>query len=116
MRRRRAANGAVRSAPDRGKAAQGSIRWISTFHVPDVRRPKMVRLPVLAMVTSICQGNCAIPVRRDIAMTGEVSLRRGNASISAALKEKLFGGAQRRVFHHRSDPRVRTKKTAGYPG
>ena len=43
----------------------------------------------LAMVTSIVSVLTQIPVRRDIAMTGEVSLR-GNAMPIGGLKEKLL--------------------------
>ncbi|AGI68826.1 ATP-dependent protease La [Octadecabacter antarcticus 307] len=58
-------------------------------HVPDGATPKDGPSAGLAMVTSIVSVLTKIPVRRDIAMTGEVSLR-GNAMPIGGLKEKLL--------------------------
>ncbi len=58
-------------------------------HVPDGATPKDGPSAGLAMVTSIVSVLTDIPVRRDIAMTGEVSLR-GNAMPIGGLKEKLL--------------------------
>jgi ATP-dependent Lon protease len=58
-------------------------------HVPDGATPKDGPSAGLAMVTSIVSVLTRIPVRRDIAMTGEVSLR-GNAMPIGGLKEKLL--------------------------
>ena len=58
-------------------------------HVPDGATPKDGPSAGLAMVTSIVSVLTQIPVRRDIAMTGEVSLR-GNAMPIGGLKEKLL--------------------------
>ncbi len=58
-------------------------------HVPDGATPKDGPSAGLAMVTSIVSVITGIPVRRDIAMTGEVSLR-GNAMPIGGLKEKLL--------------------------
>ncbi len=58
-------------------------------HVPDGATPKDGPSAGLAMVTSIVSVLTQIPVRRDIAMTGEVSLR-GNAMAIGGLKEKLL--------------------------
>ncbi|SEL13858.1 endopeptidase La [Jannaschia helgolandensis] len=58
-------------------------------HVPDGATPKDGPSAGLAMVTSIVSALTQIPVRRDIAMTGEVSLR-GNAMPIGGLKEKLL--------------------------
>ncbi len=58
-------------------------------HVPDGATPKDGPSAGLAMVTSIVSVMTGIPVRRDIAMTGEVSLR-GNAMPIGGLKEKLL--------------------------
>ena len=58
-------------------------------HVPDGATPKDGPSAGLAMVTSIVSVLTGIPVRRDIAMTGEVSLR-GNAMAIGGLKEKLL--------------------------
>jgi len=58
-------------------------------HVPDGATPKDGPSAGLAMVTSIVSVMTQIPVRKDIAMTGEVSLR-GNAMPIGGLKEKLL--------------------------
>ncbi len=58
-------------------------------HVPDGATPKDGPSAGLAMVTSIVSVLTQIPVRKDIAMTGEVSLR-GNAMAIGGLKEKLL--------------------------
>jgi ATP-dependent Lon protease len=58
-------------------------------HVPDGATPKDGPSAGLAMVTAIVSVLTGIPVRRDIAMTGEVSLR-GNAMPIGGLKEKLL--------------------------
>jgi ATP-dependent Lon protease len=58
-------------------------------HVPDGATPKDGPSAGLAMVTAIVSVLTGIPVRRDIAMTGEVSLR-GNAMAIGGLKEKLL--------------------------
>ncbi|MGL6210739.1 MAG: S16 family serine protease, partial [Paracoccaceae bacterium] len=56
---------------------------------PDGATPKDGPSAGLAMVTSIVSVLTQIPVRKDIAMTGEVSLR-GNAMAIGGLKEKLL--------------------------
>ncbi|SFI84613.1 endopeptidase La [Celeribacter neptunius] len=58
-------------------------------HVPDGATPKDGPSAGLAMVTTIVSVLTQIPVRKDIAMTGEVSLR-GNATAIGGLKEKLL--------------------------
>jgi len=58
-------------------------------HVPDGATPKDGPSAGLAMVTSIVSVLTQIPVRKDVAMTGEVSLR-GNAMPIGGLKEKLL--------------------------
>ena len=58
-------------------------------HVPEGATPKDGPSAGLAMVTSIVSVLTGIPVRKDIAMTGEVSLR-GNAMPIGGLKEKLL--------------------------
>ena len=58
-------------------------------HVPDGATPKDGPSAGLAMVTSIVSVLTQIPVRKDVAMTGEVSLR-GNAMAIGGLKEKLL--------------------------
>ena len=58
-------------------------------HVPEGATPKDGPSAGLAMVTSIVSVVTGIPVRKDIAMTGEVTLR-GNALAIGGLKEKLL--------------------------
>ncbi len=58
-------------------------------HVPDGATPKDGPSAGLAMVTSIVSVLTQTPVKKDIAMTGEVSLR-GNAMPIGGLKEKLL--------------------------
>ena len=58
-------------------------------HVPEGATPKDGPSAGVAMVTSIVSVLTGIAVRKDIAMTGEVSLR-GNAMPIGGLKEKLI--------------------------
>ena len=58
-------------------------------HVPEGATPKDGPSAGLAMVTSIVSVITGIAVRRDVAMTGEVTLR-GNALPIGGLKEKLL--------------------------
>ncbi len=58
-------------------------------HVPEGATPKDGPSAGVAMVTSIVSVMTGIPVRKDIAMTGEVTLR-GNVLAIGGLKEKLL--------------------------
>jgi ATP-dependent Lon protease len=85
-----AASSYVRSiAPQIGVKPPRLDRWDIHVHVPDGATPKDGPSAGLAMVTAIVSVLTQIPVRKDIAMTGEVTLR-GNASAIGGLKEKLL--------------------------
>ena len=58
-------------------------------HVPEGATPKDGPSAGAAMVTAIVSSLTDIPIRRDIAMTGEVNLR-GNVTAIGGLKEKLL--------------------------
>jgi len=85
-----AASSYVRSiAPQIGVKPPKFDKMDIHVHVPDGATPKDGPSAGLAMVTSIVSVLTQIPVRKDIAMTGEVSLR-GNAMPIGGLKEKLL--------------------------
>jgi ATP-dependent Lon protease len=85
-----AAGSYVRSiAPEIGVKPPLFDRMDIHVHVPDGATPKDGPSAGLAMVTSIVSVLTGLPVRRDVAMTGEVSLR-GNAMAIGGLKEKLL--------------------------
>ena len=85
-----AASSYVRSiSPQLGIKPPKFEKWDIHVHVPDGATPKDGPSAGLAMVTSIVSVLTQIPVRKDIAMTGEVTLR-GNALAIGGLKEKLL--------------------------
>ncbi|MCC1492331.1 endopeptidase La [Cognatishimia sp. F0-27] len=85
-----AASSYVRSiAPQIGVKPPRFDKWDIHVHVPDGATPKDGPSAGLAMVTGIVSVLTGIPVRKDIAMTGEVTLR-GNATAIGGLKEKLL--------------------------
>ncbi|WP_412508661.1 endopeptidase La [Roseovarius sp. SYSU LYC5161] len=85
-----AANSYVRSvSPQLGIKPPRFDKLDIHVHVPDGATPKDGPSAGLAMVTAIVSVLTGIPVRKDIAMTGEVTLR-GNASAIGGLKEKLL--------------------------
>ena len=59
------------------------------IHVPEGATPKDGPSAGLAMMTSVVSTMTNIPVKKDIAMTGEITLR-GNALPIGGLKEKLL--------------------------
>ncbi len=94
-----AASSYVRSiAPAIGVKPPKFEKWDIHVHVPEGATPKDGPSAGLAMVTSIVSVLTGIPIRKDIAMTGEVTLR-GNALPIGGLKEKLLaalrGGIKR---------------------
>jgi ATP-dependent Lon protease len=85
-----AASSYVRSiAPEIGVKPPRFEKWDIHVHVPEGATPKDGPSAGLAMVTSIVSVLTGIPIRKDIAMTGEVTLR-GNALPIGGLKEKLL--------------------------
>ncbi|WP_353475033.1 endopeptidase La [Salipiger sp. H15] len=85
-----AASSYVRSiSPQIGVKPTRFDKWDIHVHVPDGATPKDGPSAGLAMVTAIVSVLTGLPVRKDIAMTGEVTLR-GNASAIGGLKEKLL--------------------------
>ncbi len=85
-----AASSYVRSiAPKIGVQPPKLDGWDIHVHVPEGATPKDGPSAGIAMVTSIVSVLTQTPVRRDIAMTGEVTLR-GNVLAIGGLKEKLL--------------------------
>ncbi|MEO1293510.1 MAG: endopeptidase La, partial [Pseudomonadota bacterium] len=85
-----AANSYVRSkSPDLGIRPPEFEKIDIHVHVPEGATPKDGPSAGIAMVTSIVSVLTGISVRRDVAMTGEVTLR-GNVLPIGGLKEKLL--------------------------
>ena len=85
-----AASSYVRSiSPEIGVKPPKFEKWDIHVHVPEGATPKDGPSAGIAMVTSIVSVLTQIPVRKDIAMTGEVTLR-GNVLPIGGLKEKLL--------------------------
>ena len=85
-----AANSFVRSiAPQIGVKPPRFDTLDIHVHVPEGATPKDGPSAGVAMVTSIVSVLTKIPVRKDVAMTGEVTLR-GNVLQIGGLKEKLL--------------------------
>ena len=89
-----AASSFVRSvAPEMGIKPTSFEKIDIHVHVPEGATPKDGPSAGLAMVTSIVSVLTKIPVRKDLAMTGEVTLR-GNALGIGGLKEKLLAATR----------------------
>jgi ATP-dependent Lon protease len=63
--------------------------WICTSISPKAPFPKMARRPGITMCTSLVSALTRRPVRRDVAMTGEITLR-GRVLPIGGLKEKML--------------------------
>ena len=75
--------------PDIGCETNNFDKLDIHVHVPEGATPKDGPSAGVAMVTSIVSVLTRIPIRKDLAMTGEVTLR-GNALGIGGLKEKLL--------------------------
>ncbi|MCF3974604.1 endopeptidase La [Paracoccus salsus] len=85
-----AASSFVRSvAPEIGVRPPEFEKRDIHVHVPEGATPKDGPSAGVAMVTSVVSVMTGIPVRKDVAMTGEVTLR-GNVLAIGGLKEKLL--------------------------
>ena len=83
------------------------------IHVPDGATPKDGPSAGAAMTTALVSALTGIPVRADVAMTGEITLR-GEVTAIGGLKEKLLA-AHRGGVRHGVDPGRERQGLAGYP-
>ena len=106
-----AASSFVRSiAPEIGVRPPRFEKWDIHVHVPEGATPKDGPSAGTGMVTAIVSVLTGIPVRKDVAMTGEVTLR-GHVLPIGGLKEKLLaarrGGIERVLIPQENEKDLR---------
>ena len=111
-----AARSVVRSRARSASASRtsSSRSTTSTSTCPTARRRRTARAPASAMTTAFVSALTGIPVRADVAMTGEITLR-GEVLGDRRPEGEAAGGASRR-HQDRADPGGERQGPAGDSG